>query len=236
MPLTDVFDLVADRSKTLRCFHTGQIDALRHFDSEPDSLKLHTLPDAGSDGFVLCYEDDEFVSAIPIESFAVLEDPPLDPPWTARDAREPLTGLLELLEDMPFVEFDRRQMLATSRVIEERAWRYGYGTLHAGFQSIEALERQQPIYTELTTRSELSIELYVSDGFDGDVPPGTVVHEVPAALLEASWFVVYDAGGDVINTCGLLAAEREPNSFHGFWTTEPDYVDAILSHLGRESD
>ena len=236
MPLTDVIDQVADRSKTLRGFHTGPIDALRYFDSDPGSLELYTLPDAGSGGFVLCYEDDEFVSAIPIESFAILADPPLEPPWTARDAREPLTRLLELLDDTLFVDFDRRQMLATSRVVEERAWRYGYGTLYAGFQSTDALELQQPIYAELATRSELSIELYVSDGVAGPVPDGTVVHEVPDDVLGACWFALYDAAGDTINTCGLLAEEREPGSFHGFWTQDPDRVGSIISYLGGKDD
>ena len=236
MTLSDVIDQVADPSKTFKCFHTGPIDILRHFDSDPGSVELHTIPDAGSDGFVLYYEDDEFAAAIPVESFAILENPPLEPPWTARDVREPLTHLIEVLDDTSFVDYNRRQMLATSRVVEERAWRYGYGTLHVGFQSTDALELQQPIYAELATRSELSIELYVSDGVDGPVPPGSVIHEVSDDLLGACWFALYDAAGDTVNTCGLLAEEREPGSFHGFWTQDPDRVSSIISYLGEAHD
>jgi len=52
--------------------------------------------------------------------------------------------------------------------------------------------------------------------------------------IATSWFVVFDDGSDdesATQKCALLAEEREPREFYGFWTYDPVTVDYIVDHL-----
>ncbi|SFR42255.1 DICT sensory domain-containing protein [Halogeometricum limi] len=148
-----------------------------------------------------------------------------------QDAFEACFGdALTRIDRTTFSSYDGSQMVATSREIEDRAWRYGHGSLHAGFQRVSALQTQEQVYRDLA-RKQLDIHAYAVP--DADAPPldGVDVHLVEDDEIAKTWFVVYDGGGDDDAKCALLAEERDPDVFRGFWTYDPAVVDAILSHL-----
>ena len=51
---------------------------------------------------------------------------------------------LPRLDEADLVSYD-----ATTREVEDRAWRTGGGTLDAGFQSLSTFETQVPVYERL---------------------------------------------------------------------------------------
>ena len=59
------------------------------------------------------------------------------------------------------------------------------------------------------------------------------IHVERSDEIRESWFVVYDGGGVDVNKCALVAEEREPRSFYGFWTYDPETVDWLLEYLSE---
>jgi len=70
---------------------------------------------------------------------------------------------LDLFDETVFTAYDRRQMLATSREIEDRAWRVCGGALYAGFQSSNALRNQASLYGQFGEKEALTVHVYVAD-------------------------------------------------------------------------
>ena len=63
---------------------------------------------------------------------------------------------------------------------------------------------------------------------DGGVDAGATGHE-----LGRFWFVAFDGGESELRTCALLAEEREPGAFYGFWTYDPALVGRLVDYLRR---
>jgi len=123
-------------------------------------------------------------------------------------------------------------MVAASREIEDLAWRLGQGTLHAGFQHLSILADQMDVYERLASQDDLDVHAYAYP--DAEVPQhdtDLTIHVERTEEIADSWFVVYDGGGVGVNKCALLAEEREPREFYGFWTYDPDTVDWIIEYL-----
>jgi DICT domain-containing protein len=131
-----------------------------------------------------------------------------------------------------FTSYDTRQMVAASREIEDRAWRLGEGSLHAGFQQLSILSDQMEVYTRLASREGLDVHAYACP--DAEVPEhdtDLTIHVERSDEIAKSWFVVYDGNGVDENKCALLAEERESRAFYGFWTYDPDTVDWLIEYL-----
>ncbi|MFB6129282.1 MAG: hypothetical protein ABEJ28_00480 [Salinigranum sp.] len=45
------------------------------------------------------------------------------------------------------------------------------------------------------------------------------------------WFVVYDGGGSDLAECALVAEERSPGLYDGFWTYDSGLVDGLAAYL-----
>jgi DICT domain-containing protein len=138
--------------------------------------------------------------------------------------------LLEHLDETMFTSWDTRQMVAASREIEDRAFRVGSGTLHAGFQYVSTLRNELPIYERLGS-TDVDVHAYAVPDEEPPDHDGFTLHLERASEIEQSWFVVFDGGDDEQAACALLAEEREPREFYGFWTYEKSTVDWILDHL-----
>ena len=190
-------------------------------------------PAAVDRGFVIIRDADrEFRGALGIEHFRALLSPEIHPPWALEDADVDSADLFEFLENTLFTSYDRRQMLAASREIEERAWRTDAGRLLVGFQNSAAFASQMSIYDRLVRDRDLEITIFVEDEYDARVADGIDVISDPSGEIGAFWFVVFDGGGSDLNKCGLLAEEREPDRYYGFWTYDPERVDEIIAYLG----
>jgi DICT domain-containing protein len=222
--LADLIESVRSHEKTVRVYGPdaeGVVAELReYFASQHVSVEWVShgrlraeVVDAGD---VLASVDGEALRAL-------LDGPP---------GRDPAYGpLLEALDDTTFSAYDRPRMVRAAREIEDRAFRVGTGTLHAGFQRLSALADQRETYRALGALSDLEVHVYGEP--DWSPPEGRVtVHATAAPEISESWFVVYDGGGEGQH-CALLAVERSPGEFEGFWTYDRELVDDALAALAR---
>ncbi|EMA62524.1 DICT sensory domain-containing protein [Halorubrum lipolyticum] len=139
--------------------------------------------------------------------------------------------VLDHLDETMFTSYSRADMVAASREIEDRAWRVGDGELHAGFQTLDVLTGEADTYDLLGEKERLSVHAYAAN--EGDAPDVEhyTVHVGETAEIRETWFVAYDGGGYDDAKCALLAEERAPGEFYGFWSYDPETVDYIIDYL-----
>lgn len=194
-------------------------------------VRFDRLPPDSGTGFVTVRQGDRFLGAVPLETVATLFEPTpgvLDADTSETGVLEPL---LELLDDTLFRSFERRQLLAATREIEDRAWRHGQGELHTGFQRPAALAAQRSVYHRLA-ETDLDVHVYFDGRWDATPIPGVTEHATRDGELGRFWFAAFrpDAAARS-QACALLARERDPDAYGGFWTYDPDRVEALVAHL-----
>lgn len=232
MTLADFVEEVADRRKTFVVYAPEEsADVEAHFETRNVTIEHETIAPGGPDGFVVLRDEDGFVGAFGLDKLLELLEPPVFRPWQREEVSEPWQTLFQILDDTLFSSFDRRQLLAATREIENRAWRIGAGTLRAGFQSSEAFAAQVDVYRRIVAETDLAVHVYVAD--DEEVPSldGAEIFRAEGTEIGDYWFLAYDAAGDPMNACGLVAQERSPESYFGFWTYDPERVDDLSTYL-----
>jgi hypothetical protein len=231
MSLSELITGVEDHEKRLTVYNAPEdaVSALREqFRDRNLSVSAERTPSGRPTSFVVLAKDDTFVTAADLEEVLDPDTGETDPGFEGEAYRP----ILDHLDETMFTSYDIEQMVAASREIEDRAWRVGKGALHSGFQQLSILEDQMDIYEQLAGKGSLDIHAYGAP--DTDVPEhdtDLTIHVERADEIERSWFVVYDGAGVDVNKCALLAEEREPRAFYGFWTYDPDTVDWIIDHL-----
>lgn len=228
MSLGSVIDSVESLEKTLTVYDAEDplVTALREYFSSQQVVITEGTAVGGPAGFATLSEDDRLLTAIDLADLST----PLD---GGRDLNPAFRTLLEHLDGTTFSSYDTTQMVATSREIEDRAWRAGSGQLHAGFQYFSALASQRSVYSRLAER-DLDVHVYAApDGTEVDLPNVTVHAEAVDEITD-TWFVAFDGGETPSDKCALLAEERDPDAYYGFWTYDPDIVDRILGHLTEQ--
>lgn len=193
-----------------------------------------TPPAGFPEGFVVVRDaDGEFHGALGTDQLDPIVSPETQPPWEiAADAVDP-TAVFSFLANTIFTAYDRRRMLAAAREIEERAWRADAGQLFAGFQRVEAFEDQRYVYERFVRETDVPVRLFVAEAWDESLDALPIVSDA-GDEIGAFWFVLFDGGESRYDACGLLAEEREPGSFYGFWTYEPARVAEIVTYLRTE--
>lgn len=182
------------------------------------------------DGFVVIRDSDgEFRGALGLEEFDALLSPEIHPPWALEETDVDLRKLLDFLEGTPFAAADRRQLLAVSREIEERAWRVADGTLYAGFQREAAFADQLEAYERLAARGTLSVTAFLDDAWDAPLEGPSVVSA--SGEIGRFWFVAFEAADTDRQSCALVAEERQPGEYDGVWTYDPAFVAELVDHL-----
>lgn len=225
----DALDRIAAQHKTITVY--GSVvhpELVEQFGGRNATVVHRPLPPGYDRGFVVVTEREEFLGSMSLDALDALTTPPIVSPW---DREVGLGRLYELLDSTLFASFDRRQMLATAREIEDRAWRTASGTLYTGFQRPDALATQTGVYTRLATRPGLDIHLFVQADWPPPEVPGVTVHALSAGEIGRYWFLLFDGGGEDDLKCGLVAEERSRGSYYGFWTYEPDMVDELLAYV-----
>ena len=237
MTLADFVDEVAAERKTIVVYGSDEApDVAAYFETRNVTVERESIAPGGPDGFAVLRDDDGFVGAFGLAELERLLAPPLFRPWYRDDVSEPWRALYDVLDETLFATFDRRQLLATARETENRAWRVGAGTLRVGFQNADAYRAQADVYRRLAAETDLDVRAYV-DADEGLPPvPGVTMTASSAREIGDYWFLAFDAAGDPTNACALLAEEREPGSFYGFWTYDPDRVASVSSYLRRTYD
>ena len=176
------------------------------------------LPAISSEAFVVVRDDGEFQGSLSLSDLLEFLTPPIRRPEDLDSLARRHRIVYELLDDTVFVSLDRRQLLATSRELEDRAWRTGRGRLHAGFQRAEAFEAQRTVYRELST-TDIDVHLYVPGGVTGDPLSDTAATlDTENGELDRYWFILFDDGESGAQNCALIARETDDGRYQGLWT------------------
>ena len=230
MSLSELIRGVEDHEKTLSVFNSDPetVETLRaQFGDRNLTVRGGSTESGTPKSYVVLSQNEEFVTAANVEHVLATGDG-ADPEFGAPGGRP----ILEHLDETMFTSYDTEQMIAASREIKHRAWRLGEGQLHAGFQKLSILRPQIDVYEQLASKEGLNVDAYATP--DEDVPDhegDLTIHVERADEIRESWFVVFDGGGDDVNKCALVAEEREPREFYGFWTYDPGTVDWVLEYL-----
>jgi len=244
MSLSELIAGVEDHEKTLTVFNAAEsvTASLRErFADRNVTVTGESTPSGKPGEFVTVSENGEVLTATSVSEFRATIT---DSETTIGVSDRPYRSILASLDETMFTSWSIDQMVAASREIEDRAWRVGEGQLHAGFQYLSTLRGELPVYERLGSK-RLDVHAYATPDEDPPDNRGFTLHIERAAEIERSWFVVFDGGASATsqpgatddvtatddNKCALLAEEREPRAFYGFWTYDPDTVDWILDYL-----
>ncbi|PSQ24854.1 histidine kinase [Halobacteriales archaeon QS_9_67_17] len=230
MSLSELIRGVEAHEKTLTVFNSDPetVETLRaQFGDRNLTVRGESTESGTPKSYVVLSQDETFVTAADIEHVLATSDG-ADPEFGASGGRP----ILDHLDETMFTSYDTEQMIAASREIEDRAWRLGEGQLHAGFQKLSILRPQIDTYEQLASKEGLNVDAYaVPDEEVPDHDGDLTIHVERAEEIRESWFVAFDGGGDDVNKCALVAEEREPREFYGFWTYDPETVDWVLEYL-----
>lgn len=238
--LRDSFEPVERRRKTLE-IHTDDerviAELRRQFETRNVDVTQRSLGAIDDTGFVIVRDGDgEFRGALGIDQFEAILSPEIHPPWELAETDPDRADLFDFLENTLFSSYDRRQMVATAREIEERAWRVGTGRLYAGFQRADALRAQADLYDRFGDRDSITVAVFLEEEVDAALADTVTVVTESDGELGAVWFVAFDGGGNELHRCALIAEERDPGRYYGFWTFDPAIVGELFSYLETTYD
>lgn len=199
------------------------------------TVEHRRLPTLSADAFVVVRDDEGFHGSLSLADLLEF----LAPPIPRLPDRESLSAgyqaIYDLLDNTVFVSLDRRQLLATSRELEDRVWRTGRGRMHVGFQRADAFDAQAEVYEKLVAGTDIDIHVYLppAEAESAHAVDGLTVHTEPAALVDKYWFILYDDGRDRTQNCALVAREADEKQYQAFWTYDPDLVDRGFDAIDR---
>ncbi|MCL9814373.1 DUF7344 domain-containing protein [Natranaeroarchaeum aerophilus] len=207
-------------------------DALAGFITRNVRVEYEPLPSSLAPGFAVVERDDG-LALCRLDILTSVNAPPTDPPWDEEIDRTAYRQFLGLFRDRPFATTDRKQLLATSREIEDRAWRTGRGEIHAGFQSLSVFRTQRRLYRRLGEKPGLDVHVYGRPDWTPPAVDSVTTIAIDNQEIGEFWFVVYRDATDTTATA-LVAEERQPDEYYGVWTYDAETVDRLTTYL-RES-
>lgn len=232
MTLRDVLEAAAARRKSLVYHAPVESDLAARFEARNVDVSFNRIPPDGPEPFATVYEYGEFRAAIALDDLRAFLAPYRPASRDPGDRSPTYRALSELFDHAVFASLSRRQLLAASREIEDRAWRTGRGALHAGFQSIAAFDAQKSVYRRLATERGLDVHVYVvpsADASDFASHPVTV-HQRPHPEVGRYWFLAFDSAV-ASQECALVAEQTDENAYEGVWTYDHALVAMALDSL-----
>lgn len=228
----DVVAEVEQRRRTVTVYAPTLPDALEAlFDTRHVTVEHQYLPAGTSTPFLTVTADDRYLGSVDLPAVYDFSHPTIHDVGSPEFVEAAYRRLTSLLPDTVFSSLRRRQLLAASREIEDRAWRVGTGRIDAGFQSFSKLRAQIDVYTALADRG-LCVHLYGrADGPRPSLPDATF--HTDGDDIGDVWFLAYDGGSTPGQACGLVAEERDTDTFRGFWTYDPSLVERIFAAASR---
>lgn len=233
-PLAQIVSVVEGHGQTLTLYNVtvpaATLEPIRsYFDVTTVSLRQGQTSEVHPENFAVLHDGESFIAACDIEQLSAALDP--TGPFVEDDSPYRETPeLLNEVEQSVFTDYGKRRMILASRDVEKQAWRARPAELHVGFQEFRRLRSQLDLYRRLT--DGLTVHLY---GVPDWEPPIDDVrtHGYQTAELRRHWFVVYRsaASGNEPDTRALLAAERAPNEYAGFWTSHRGLTERIVDRL-----
>jgi DICT domain-containing protein len=235
MSLKSILEDAEKRRKSVTLHAPEEGTLKEQFDARNVEFEFRRTPSGGPEPFVTIAEDGVFLGAITVENLRRFLWPPITHPHDVADLSPEYRALFELLDDAVFASLTRRQLLATAREFEERAWRTGEGTFRVGFQSRSAFRAQKSLYRQMAERTDLDVHVYTVDGVETDdlAESGLTLHTDPEREIGRYWFLAFDGGGNDEQKNALVAEQRTEETFYGVWTYDPSLVDRALEILAR---
>jgi len=230
MSLSELIAGVEEHEKTLTVFNADEAVAeefRERFADRNVTVRTESTPSGKPGEFVTLSENSEVLTATGITDLRRMLEEEGD---TIGPSNSPYRPILDQMDETMFTSWSIDQMVAASREIEDRAWRVGEGRLYAGFQYLSTLRGELPVYERLAEKN-LDVHAYAAPDEDPPDHEGFTLHIERADEIERSWFVVFDGNGVDENKCALLAEERDPREFYGFWTYDSDTVDWLVEYL-----
>ncbi|PSP94361.1 histidine kinase [Halobacteriales archaeon QS_4_62_28] len=230
MSLPELIAGVEDHEKVLTVFNAGDdvvSDLAGHFDDRNVTVTGEATVSGRPGKFLTLSDEDGIIAAADLSDFRARVNR-TDVPIGVEES--PYRPILDELDETLFTSWSIDQMMTATREIEDRAFRVGDGALHAGFQYVSTLTGELAVYEGLGRRG-LDVHAYASPDEEPPTHEHFTLHIERAREVSESWFVVFDGGNDRTQKCALLAEERAPREFYGFWTYDPDTVDWIIEYL-----
>ncbi|WP_123623920.1 DICT sensory domain-containing protein [Halorubrum sp. CSM-61] len=134
-------------------------------------VESRPLPTGAPGPFIEIEIDGEVAGIIGVGAVETLLEPPIRRPGDRDEVSEGYRALFAIFDRTVFSGMSRRELLAVSREIEDRAFRVGSGTLSVSFQRGSAFEPQSAVYRALGTETDLDIRVYgVEDRTPSEIP------------------------------------------------------------------
>jgi len=152
-------------------------------------------------------------------------------PLEAVDTPDVIAGLGETTFS---VEGHQKYLLIQlSREIEAMALQAGEGVLHSGFQELSRLDDERGTLAAYETLGDADLDVHVYGVPDADPldHPGVALHGIDAEEIQTSWFVVFTSEREDVQEAALVAVEREPELWDGFWTFESELVGEVEEYV-----
>lgn len=187
-------------------------------------------------GYAVLSDAGEFITAASIETVLGNDEE------TAGFEIEAYQSILDYLDETMFTSYDRQRMIAASHEIEDRAWRIGSGSVHAGFQMLSTLEPQIDTYEQLADRNSLSVRVYAAP--EGEIPDHETVSFISNAPRSENrahstgsrrTIPTPSIGSSIISSRTTPSRSPIPISTHSRWTVGDFQLSAIFNHTRAPS-
>lgn len=223
-----LFSEIRDRNHHCTVYRQDEDrDIEERFATRNVSIEYRPLPAGGPDPFLVLRKHGEFAGTIGLQQLDRLLEPPIVRSEVDDGISEGYRALFELLDDTVFTAMDRRQLLAVSREIEDRAFRIGNGRLHVAFQTLSLFESQVDVYRQLATTD---LDIHVHGVADWTPPEIAGVSYHTDDRLGQHWILAFDGGRNDTHACGLLA-RQQTETYDGFWTDDTEIVAKLITNL-----
>ena len=208
--------------------------AMDWFRNHSVDVNHRPLPEGIPRPFLVVERNGEFVGVIDLAEVDRLLEPPVEPPAPREELSPGHREFFDALADTVFTSISRRELLAVTREIEDRASRVGAGTLHVSFQRLSTFEPQRRLYERMAAETSLEIHVHGVDDWTPPEIPAIRFHAHQDERLEPYWVLAFDGGPEESQASGLVAKERA-DGFTGFWTHDEEMVERIRTSMASAS-
>ncbi len=204
------------------------------------------LVDGYDDNTVLLLEEGEIIAASPLQELQdsiLMVNSDLFITGT-RDLEETeVPAVLDGLADHPFTlrgypesNTEKLLLILISRHIERLAYEHGAGTLRSSFQRLSRVRDERGtrrVYDKIAG-TDVDVHLYGQPDWRPEPDFPITMHAGYKYDFKYSWFVVYNpppGEADTFDQAALVAIEKEPRKWDGFWTYDQGLVEDVARHI-----
>ncbi len=204
------------------------------------------LVDEYDDDTVLLLEDGEVIATSPLQElsdYILMVNSDLFITG-ARDLEETdVPDVLNGLADHPFTlrgypesNTEKLLLILISRHIERLAYEHGEGTLRSSFQRLSRVrdERGTRRVYDQVAKTDVDVHLYGQPDWRPQPDFPITMHAGYKSDFKDSWFVVFNPPpekAESFDQAALVAIEKEPRKWDGFWTYDQTLVEDVAKYI-----